>query len=228
MTNFEMVMGAITESRFIDIFNRFKQYIVLSILDSDVSYSDYKTKQDIKRLFSDFPKEVLDDLCKVIGDRGLFKIILVDNDLPHYQLYIIVSQDDQIRINGDATKPCDGYSATIKCKLQEDESDDYLTQFLILSNVAKGYRDENKYHIINHEIVHLVIRYMIHTKEIPHLIGYLIDNNMNEFLADFLPFYARQNGRYVNDFVEYGKRWFKEDVLTAYIRYVEDLVPWEL
>ena len=228
MNDLSKVLAGIDKSDFHDAFDKFKRNIVLSVLNSDVHYYKYLNKDQLiggnVGVLSRCPDNLKEQIKKIINDGNEFRVSVITMDIVHYELYIIISNDKPI-VTPEG-KECDAYSMTAKYKIDE-EADNFITQFLFLSNKSIGYKNENRYHIIVHEIVHLVLGYLKQIQNIPSDTFELIDKlNCEEFLADFLPFYMVDNMEYINNFLMYGKKWFKENIFNQYKENIKQLIPY--
>ena len=221
------VFKGIDESDFQDAFDKFKRHIIISVLNSDVQYYSYLNKEQLMGrmgVFNRCPDNIKEKITKIINDGTEFRVSVLTMNLIHYELYIIICNDKPI-CTPDG-KECDAYSMTAKYKMDE-EADDFVTQFMFLSNKSIGYKNENRYHIIVHEIVHLVLGYLKEINNIDSDTFELIDKlKCEEFLADFLPFYMVDGMDFINNFLLYGKKWFKEDIFTNYKKYMKQLIPY--
>ena len=231
MTDICKVFMGIDKSDFHDAFSKFKRDIILSVLNDDVQYYQYLNKDNLLSddvfkmgIFSRCPDNVKEKIIKIINGGNEFRVSILTMNLIHYELYIVICNDKPI-VTPDG-KECDAYSMTAKYKIDE-EADDFITQFMFLSNKSIGYKNENRYHIIVHEIVHLVLGYLREIKNIDGDTFELIDKlGCEEFLADFLPFYMVEGMDFINNFLLYGKKWFKEDIFKNYKEYIKQLIPY--
>lgn len=227
MTDICNILANIDDSDFKDAFDKFKRHVIISILNKEVQYYHYFNKDELlgrTGVFNRCPDNLKEKIVKIISNGNEFKVSLLTMNLIHYELYIIISNDSTI-VTPEG-RACDAYSVTAKYKIDE-ESDDFITQFMFISNQSIGYKNENRYHIIMHEIVHLVLGYLKEIKNIDTETFDLIEKlKCEEFLADFLPFYMIDDSDFINNFLLYGKKWFKEESFTQYKEYIKLLIPY--
>ena len=220
-----------TESVFDTVYEKVKRKVFISLLDNSTNVLQFADKEEAMKSLSDYSqlkiKDTKEALCldtvrKIIADCSKIKILHIDLGFNHYDMYVIIAHDKPI-INPVTNNVCEGIYISSVDKMRQDEAD-ITTSFIILSDDNKNFRDENRVHVICHEICHLVLSYMKRNGYVTKAFTDNWSSEMEEFLCDFLPFYHLKERDYLCNFLEYGEKWFKPEIMNRYRQYIKEIV----
>lgn len=212
---------------FYEYYDRLRRHIFIDVLNSELLTSEYQDKDTVMRLLRLTKYGMDDTINKVTNGANQFKFMMPECLFSDIDIYVLVQFDTPlIDMSGKPVGALTVSSEVIDTDNKDKLSKKILKQILLFSDQAVAYRDENKFHIINHEIIHAVLNIFMFRGYILSDILDFMDHDIIEFLADFLPFYRNRNSDYINDFLLYSKKWFTKDVQERYIEYMKELIPY--